>query len=49
MIELSMLDTSALTALRFTAWANVGVAVALLVGTVLWFAWCEVESRHRPR
>jgi hypothetical protein len=47
MIEVSMLDTSALTALRFTAWANVGVAAALLVGAVAWFVWCEIESRDR--
>lgn len=47
MTELSMLDTSALTAaLHLMAWTNVGVAVTLLVGVVLWFVWCEMESRH---
>ena len=49
MIQLSMLDTSALTAtLHLMAWSNVGVAVALVVGAVLWLVWCERESRHHP-
>lgn len=46
MIELSALHVSALTALRLLAWANVGVAAALLVAVVLWVVCCGLDSRN---
>jgi len=45
MLELSILDASALTVLRLIAWANVGMAVALLVAVGVWLLCCELESR----
>jgi len=46
MIELSVLHVSALTALRLLAWANVGMALALLVAVVFWLACCGLDSRR---
>ena len=46
MLELSMLDGFAVDVLQLVAWANVGVAVALLMAVVFWLVCCGVEDRH---
>ncbi len=45
MIELSVLYASALAVLRLVAWANVGMAVALLVAIGCWVVCCWWSDR----
>ena len=49
MLELSMLDGFAVDVLQLVAWANVGVAVALLLAVVFWLVCCGFESRQDRR
>jgi hypothetical protein len=48
MLELSLLDGFAVDMLRLVAWANVGVAAALLVAIGVWLVCCGIESRSHP-
>jgi len=49
MIELSVLNVSALAVLRLVAWANVGMALALLVAVGFWLACCCWSDRTMDR
>jgi len=49
MLELGWLDGFAVDVLQLVAWANVGVAAALLVAVVLWLACCGVEGRQNGK
>jgi len=46
MLELSLLDGFAVDVLRLVAWANVGVALALLVAIGVGLVSCGVEGCH---
>jgi len=45
MLELSLLDGFAIDVLQLVAWANVGVAVALLATVAFWLVCCGMEDR----
>jgi hypothetical protein len=49
MIDLSVLDVPALAALRLVAWANVGMALALLVAVAVWIVCCGWSDRLMDR
>ena len=44
MLELSLLESTTMV-LRVVAWANVSVAVALLLAVTAWLVCCGLESR----
>ena len=49
MLDVSLLDGVAVDILRLVAWANVAVAVAVLLAAVFWVVCCELESSQRKR
>ncbi len=49
MLDASLLDGFTVDILRLVAWANVAVAVAVLVAAVFWVVCCELESGQHKR